>query len=172
MCQLITGGISLGCTTNMGGIQKIYITNKINVTGVTLGSPINNISAITMAASTLFYEFEFTKGSSTYTEVITGDEANGTQLCTQTVTLKLKRREKSKRDTLALLMGFTPLSIIVKDNNGLYNLLGEVKGMTMTENNSELGTGGTDFNGYTISLVGQEAQMSNFVDESAVIAVI
>ena len=33
--ELLTGGISLGCENNSGGIRKIYITDYVNITGTT-----------------------------------------------------------------------------------------------------------------------------------------
>ena len=171
-CSILTGGISKGCEGNQGGIKKIYITDFCNITGLTLNSPEGKIDTITMSPSTQFYEFEFNKNTSTYTENLTGDQANGVQVNTQTVTLKLARREKVKRDTLAQLMGFKDLAVIVLDNNGLYWLLGEKNGVVMTENNSENGTASTDFNGYTITLVGEEPVLANEVTASAVAAVI
>ena len=171
-CSTITGGIDKGCKTSIGGIRKIYITDLCNVLGTVLGSPITTISSITMASGALFYEFAFNKNTSTYTEVTTGDQANGTQVVTQTVTLKLARREKSKRDILALLMGFKDLAVIVQDGNGLFWLLGEINGIVMTENNSENGTATADFNGYTLTLVGEEPAQANEVDPAAVASVI
>lgn len=171
-CSILTGGISKGCEGNQGGIKKIYITDFCNVTGTTLASPTGEISAITMAASTVFYEFQFNKNTSTFTEVLSGDQANGSQVNTQTITLKLARREKTKRDTLAMLMGFKELAVIVQDNNGIFWLLGENNGVVMTENNSENGTASTDFNGYTLTLIGEEPVLANEVTASAVAAVI
>lgn len=171
-CTLLNGGISLTCDGNVGGIKKIYLTNHENVTGLTLNSPDGKISAINMASGTLFYEFAFTKGSSNFTEVTSGDAANGTQPVVQTVTLKLNRREKTKRDTLALLMGFRPMIAICTDNNGLNWLLGEVNGLVMTQNQSETGTATTDGNFYTLTLVGDETAQANEVVASAITAVI
>lgn len=172
LCGTLSGGVSKGCDGNKGGIRKIYITDFCNVTGFTLASPGGEISGFTMASGALFYEFEFNKNTSTFTEVITGDQANSSQLNTQTITLKLARREKVKRDTLQLLMGFKELAVIVQDGNGLYWYLGEEEGVVMTENNSENGTAGTDFNGYTLTLVGEETTLANEVLPAAVAAVI
>ena len=171
-CSILSGGIEKSCLTNTGGIRKIYITDFCNVTDVTLNSPDEEISAFTMAASTVFYEFAFNKNTSTYTEVLSGDQANGSQVYTQTITLKLARREKTKRDTLALLAGFKELAVIVLDGNGIYWYLGEVNGVVLTESNSENGTASADFNGYTLTLVGEEPVAANVATAAAVSAVI
>lgn len=168
----LTGGIGGNCLLNKGGIKKIYITELCNVLGTTLVSPTGEIATFVMASGALFYEFIFNKNTSTFTEVISGDQANGSQVNTQTITLKLARREKTKRDTLQLLMGFKELAVIVEDGNGIYWYLGEESGIVMTENNSENGTAGTDFNGYTLTLVGEETKMANVVMPAGVTAVI
>lgn len=169
---ILTGGISKGCDGNKGGIRKIFITDFCNVLGTTILSPTGEIDSITLASGALYYEFEFNKNTSTFTEVTTGDQANGTQVVTQTVTLKLARREKTKRDTLQLLMGFKDLSIIVLDGNGIYWLLGEESAVVMTENNSENGTAAADFNGYTLTLVAEETKQANVILASAIPAII
>lgn len=171
-CTTLTGGIAKGCSANVGGIKKIYITNFDNVQGLTLGSPTTEITTITMAGGSVFYEFGFNRNSSTFQEDITGDEAAGTQINTQTVTLVLARREKSKRDTLQLLMGFNQLVVIVQDANSVYWLLGEENGMVMTQNTSVSGTAAADANNYTITLIATEPSMANTVTEAAVQAVI
>lgn len=171
-CNTLTGGISKGCTGNVGGIKKIYITDFCNVTGLTLASPGGQISGFTMASGAVFYEFEFNKNSSTFQEDITGDQAAGTQVNTQTITLVLARREKTKRDTLNLLAGFKELAVIVLDANGIYWYLGETNGVVMTQNTSVSGTAKADPNNYTLTLVGEEPELSNEVTSAAVAAVI
>lgn len=171
-CNSLTGGIAKGCSGNIGGIRKIYITDFCNVTGTTLSSPGDEISAFTMASGTVFYEFEFNKNSSTFQEDITGNQAAGTQINTQTVTLVLAKREKTKRDTLQLLMGFKELAVVVLDANGTYWYLGEKNGMVMTQNTSVSGTAAADANNYTLTLIGEEPDLANTVEAAAVAAVI
>lgn len=171
-CNSLTGGVQKGCAGNIGGIKKIYITDFCNVTGLTLASPSGEISGFTMASGTVFYEFEFNKNSSTFQEDITGDQAAGTQINTQTVTLVLARREKVKRDTLQLLMGFKELAVIVLDSNGDYWYMGETNGVVMTQNLSVSGTAAADANNYTITLIGEEVALANSVEAAAVAAVL
>ena len=171
-CNTLTAGIPKGCLGNRGGIRKIYITNFENLTGISLASPSGEISTLTMASGTTYYEFVFNKNSSTWNEVTTGDPTAGTQIVTQTITLVLARREKTKRDTLQLLMGFNELSVIIEDANGIFWLVGEESGVIMTENNSASGTAAADPNNYTLTLVGEETAQANTVTQAAVEAVI
>lgn len=171
VCNPLTEGITKGCENNIGGIRELYLADFENVDEVTRTSPDETITAITMIPGKYFYKFEFNKNTSTFTEVTTTDQAIGSEVCTQTITLVLNRREQEKRDTLLLLGKFKDLAAIVKDANGKYWYVGEYNGLNMTEKNSESGTSRTDRNGYTITFVGEEPEDACEVTEAAVTAV-
>jgi hypothetical protein len=172
VCNLLTGGIAKSCDNNIGGIKELYLVEKEYVSSTTLSSPGDVITTITMAAGKEFKKFEFNKNTSTFTEVTTFDPANGTELCTQTISLFLSRREKSKKDVLLLLSKGKELVAIIKDANDLYWYFGETNGLILTEKNSETGTARTDKNGYTLTFVGEEPEDANTVSSAAVAAVI
>lgn len=172
ICDLLNGGISKTCDNNVGGIKEIHLTEKENVTAVTLASPGNQVNALTMLGGAKFQKFEFNKNTSTFTEETTTDQSNGTELCTQTITLVLTRREKTKRDRLLLLGKFKDLVAIIKDSNDIYWYLGETAGLNLTVKNSEPGTAKTDRNGYTLTFVGEEPEDANEITAAAVAAVI
>lgn len=171
-CELLTGGISKPCDTNKGGIQKMWITEKSNVSSLSLSSPGGEIDTITMVGGADFYEFEFNKNTSSYQETYTADVAAGTEFYAQVVTLVLNRREKTKRDTLMLLSHFKDLYIIVKDGNGINYLFGEVNGMNLTGNDGGSGVASTDPNRYTLTFTGEEPELANTVTDAAIAAVI
>jgi len=173
-CDLLDGGIELGCENNIGGVKIIAFTEKPNVSGLTLGSPIEEISAFTMAGSPAaqFYKFEFNKNTSSYTESEEHSQEAGRSLVTQTISLVLNRREKSKRDKLILLGKRKDLVALVKDANDQWLYFGEVNGLNMTTNEGGSGVAKTDPNQYVVTFVGEEPKMANFVQESAALAVI
>lgn len=171
-CDALFEGIPKGCDNNLPGLRKAYFTEKCNVASLTLSSPGDEIGTITMTGATLFYEFVFNKKTSTWTEVATFDPATGSTTYVQTLTIKLARREKTKRDTLALIGKFKDLACVVEDNNGLRWYLGEENGVNLTENNSETGTTPADTNGYTLTFVGEEPEAANTVTAAALAAVI
>lgn len=168
-CTLLTDGIAKDCLNNIGGVVKIYITDFVNVSGLTKTG--SDISAFTMASGTLFYEFSFNRNTSTFSENATVSVENGSLFYDQTVTLKLPRRESAKRDVLALLMQ-KELAVIVKDANGNFWYPGETKGVYVSELPSESGTAAGDFNGYTITIKGEEPTQAPEVTSGAVAAVI
>ncbi len=172
ICNPLTGGIPKGCLRNKGGISKIYITDFENVTDISIASPSGEIDGITMASGKVFYEFEFNKNTSTWAENTAGDQAAGTQIVTQTITLVIARREKTKRDRIQQLMGFKELMVIIKDANGVLWLAGEESGIIMTTNASVSGTAAADPNNYTITLVGEETAQANTIESETVITAV
>lgn len=172
ICNVLTGGILKSCDNNVGGIKAIYLTEKANVTSVTLSSPGRVITTVTMSSGVTFKKFEFNKNSSTYSETTTSDQSSGVELCVQTLTLKLRRREKSKRDILLLLSKFKDMVAIVKDSNDIYWYIGETNGINLTEKASESGTTKTDVNGYTLTFIGEEPEDANEVSSAAVALVV
>lgn len=170
-CNILEGGISIGCENNVGGIRKLWLKEHSKVT-YTIGSPSNKIATLTVDDSSKFYEFEFTKNTSTYVEDSNTASETGTELTTQTITLVLNRREQAKRDTILLLGRFKNLVGIVLDSNGLYWYFGETEGINLTNKTGGPGTAKTDRNGYTITFVGSEPEEAREIEESAVLAVI
>lgn len=169
---LLTGGIAKGCENNIGGVQKIYITDLCNVDTITAADGvISDINMITSSPVALFYEFSFNRNTSDFVENATVNVENGSLFYDQTVTLVIPRRESSKRNVLALLMQ-KDVAVIVKDQNGLYWYLGETNGLYVSELPSATGKAKGDLNGYTITLKGEEPAQAQEVDEAAVLAVI
>lgn len=158
ICNTLTSGIGATCDNNIGGIKKIYLTDFANIATITHGSPGDTITAITMAMGKVFYEFVFNKNTSTFEEVTPTDPSNGSELCTQTITLVHTRRDQTKRDTILLLGKFKPLGCIIKDANDKYWLMGETEGVMLTNKQSGPGTVKSDRNGYVLTLVGEEPE--------------
>lgn len=166
-------GISIGCDNNTGGIKKFYAALREEVTfPLTINSPDGEISGITMIGGATFEEFEFTKNTSTFEESEDNNAENGNTLVTQTITLKLNRREKTKRDKLLLLGKFQDLIVIITDNNNINWLFGEENGVNLKTNVGGAGTAKSDANGYTLTFIGEEPVMANTVTDAALAAVI
>jgi hypothetical protein len=171
ICNALNAGISKSCDNNAGGLVKIYIADFDNVTGYTESN--SEITAITMASSTKFYEFEFNRGTSNYAETVNINLQNGTTFFTQTVSLVLSRREKTKAEAIKKLTdGQKQLFIIVKDSNGLYWAFGKDEGMVVTAIEGGSGTAKADANNYTITFTGEEADNAPEVDDAIIAAII
>ena len=172
-CTSLSGGITLGCDNNIGGIKSIKFTELANVTSTALSSPGDEINSFTMAGSpvSVFYEFEFNKNTSSYTEELTSDQAAGRDLYVQTINLVLNRREKTKRDTILLLAKRKDLVCIVTDQNDINWYFGATNGINLTTNTGGSGVAKTDANQYVLTFVGEEPNPANTVTTAAVTAV-
>jgi len=177
-CNL-TAGFTKGCKDNMGGIRKVWLTNKDGINEVTPAvgstSPLDEgiITAITMAGSpaAVFYEFTPNKDSSNWVENIQSNVQNGTIAYEQVLTLMFAKNEATKRNQIKLL-GQAELVAIVLDKNGLYWYLGEENGLELTGGSSASGTAMTDMNGWTLTLSGSERNPAREVDEDVIDTVI
>lgn len=167
-CSNLSSGLTLGCDNNIGGIKNIYITEKSNVSGIALSSPGDEIDTISMSG--IFYEFQFNKNTSSYTEELASDQTAGRSLYTQTVNLVLNRREKTKRDKLILLAQRETLIIIVKDANDIIWYFGETNGMNLTTAGGGSGVAKTDANQYVLTFVGEEPYPANTVTAACLAA--
>lgn len=168
-CVSFSGGISLNCENNIGGLSKVYLTDFDNVSGITESG--GTVSAITMAGSTKFYEFEFNRNSATYNEDLVKSVEAGSALFEQTLTLTIPRRDVAKRNTLKLLTQ-RDLAVIIKDSNGLYWYPGQVEGMYLSESTSTSGTAKADGSNYILTLKGFEIERASGVASGIVSALI
>ena len=158
-CSNIASGLTLGCGNNIGGLKGFYVTEKSNITSVGLSSPGDEISTLSMSG--VLYEFEFNKGNANYVESGEFNQAAGRDLYTQTVTLTLNRREKTKRDKLILLAQRENLIIVVKDQNDVIWYLGEANGMNLTTSVGGSGAAKNELNQYVLTFVGEEPNPAN-----------
>ncbi len=157
ICDFITSGVTETCDNNSGGIKNIWIDQLCDVS-IADSSPSGYKEPTPQTGK--YYKFAFKHGVSTFGEKKAGDEANGSEYYIQTVTLKLNRREKSKREKIALLGNYRRLSIIVQDMNDKYWLIGEKTGAVLKENDAPSGTARNDHNGYVLTLEAEETEMA------------
>lgn len=150
-CNL-TAGISKGCRDNAGGIVEAYIGNFENMT-FTEGSD-GLITAIDTGSSG-YYTFVPNKNSSTWGETIQSSLENGTIGYEQSSTLVFSKNEAALRNQVKLL-GQANLSMIVRDKNDKYFLLGKQNGIELMSGNSAAGTTLTDLNGWSLTFSGTE----------------
>jgi len=74
--------------------------------------------------------------------------------------------DSAKRNEIKLLSR-AKLSVIIKDNNGIYWLMGETNGVRMTAGDNGTGTALGDRNGYSLSFQGQEPEPMAIVLDGA-----
>jgi len=164
-CVSFSGGISLNCENNIGGLTKLYLTDFDNIISYTETG--GTVSSITMATASKFYEFEFNRNSATYQEDLVKSVEAGSALFEQTITVTIPRRDVKKRNTLALLTQ-RDLAAIVKDSNGYFWYPGREEGVYLLESTSTSGTTKADGSNYVITLRGEEIERAPGVSASII----
>jgi hypothetical protein len=169
ICNALSAGINRSCDNNAGGLTNIYVADFENITAYTEVN--SEITSITAGAD--FYEFEFNRGTSNYAESVNINLQNGTTFFSQTVTLNLARREKTKSEAIKHLTdGQKRMFVIVKDSNGLYWAFGKDEGVVVTAIEGGSGSAKADANQYIITFVGEEADNAPEVDPAIIAALL
>lgn len=167
MSCTIVSGISKGCKKNMPGIKTVYLANKTSVSSVTVDSN-EQITAITMASSVYFYEFEVNKNSSNWVENINAAPTNGTISYEQVLTVIFGKNEATKRN-LVKILGQAEMVAIVVDKNDEYWYLGYENGLDLTGGTSSSGTTSGELNGWTLTITGNEPDPAKYIYNGATV---
>lgn len=163
-CCVTLKGITRGCDTFMGGIEKVFIACFDDVTDVTVEEEV--ITAIESSESA-FKEFSFRKQTGSVTTNITKDEATGSTFYESDIVLQFAKQETAKRVEIgALAVG--DLVVIVKDNNGTYWYFGKDFPVSLKEGAGETGTAFGDFNGYNLTLGDFAKELPYEVEKEAI----
>ena len=156
-CNSITlKGIVRDCNPNMGGIQKVWMILKSDITKVTVGvdasSDVDLITELTVAEGTgKVNAFEFRKGAASMTSNLQKDDTNGSYFWLTDLVMNFQRMETSKRAAIMALT-LAEACAIVQDANGVYWFLGLNEYLAATAGTAETGTAKTDANKYSVTL--------------------
>lgn len=175
-CPVTITAISTACGTNMAGISDVWIGNfglatytytyqqvpnpdyveggtepqYIDVLDADGNKIRETISAATLAGTEIMQHFSFRKQTGSMTSTLQVND-NGTNFWQTDVQLVFAKMDTGKRLAIsALMQGQT--SVLVKDNNGNYWMIGVDNYVTMSEGTGETGTAYSDNNAYTITL--------------------
>ena len=148
-CSQTLSGIGRDCAANMGGIKRVLLANRADVSAITIGS--NKVTAITMETSKKFYEYNFRPGTSSMKPSYQISAENGTKFVQTDLLMIFNRMETTKRVEIEA-MAQADLYGIVEDNNGLFWLLGYDNPLELSQGDGDTGTARSDRNGYTVTL--------------------
>lgn len=165
-CNLITGE-QIDCRSSVGGIATIYITELQNKLSITSSS--GTITAFSLNSGKKFWVYEVEKENAEMNTNAIVSVENGTVYYESTVSFTLKKMSAQKRNNLEKL-ALNRVMIIVKDNNGLYQLLGEVNGADLTTAEGKTGKAFGDMNGYSLTFTAKEPSPNNIVTSSLITA--
>ena len=157
-CNLTQGRLK-ACKDAVGGIQKIHLVDFGDLGVVTLGSD----DEITDADGTFNYHTYDVKGNASLETNIVSSEENGTTFFEQTLNVTLHKLTKADNKELKLIAYGRP-HVFVEDFKGNVMAVGLENGAEVTGGTAVTGQAMGDLNGYTLTLVGREIYMPNFVE--------
>ena len=161
----ITHGRLEQCKDIVGGLQAIYVLNYglfDPIADVVYVGTTDEISTITLPASTNVYKFEL-KGTNSFETTITSSRENGTTFFEQVLAITLKKQDVQTHKEIKLLTYGRP-NIIVRTNANQFFIAGLTRGMDVTAGTIGNGTNLGDMSGYSLTFTGQEAVPANFLD--------
>ena len=165
---LITAGYTIGCLDNTGGAQEIYIANWTSDASYDLDVD-DTITGVT--SGNTYYKFETPKQTAGLVETPNVSVENGTVFYNQDVTLVLNKMEADLRNQILLITRATT-TIILKDQNGNYWLVGKQNGANVSGGAHGTGTAYGDRNGYSLTLTSMEPELAHPIDYAAFSAMI
>ena len=146
-CTQTLAGIARDCASNRGGIKRVLLANFDDVTAKTVSNDI--ITAITMATSTKFKEYNFRPQTAALTSTPQINNENGVSYVQSVLSMAFAKMDTTKRlEINAMMLG--DLAAIVEDNNGKYWYLGYDDPIKATGGESGTGTAYGDANRYGI----------------------
>jgi hypothetical protein len=96
------------------------------------------------------------QGADSFEEAIQSNPANGTIFYQQTVVGNFPKMSQTSRNKFQAIAQTKPL-VVIEKKDGTYWLLGQVYGCEVTAGSHLSGSAMGDFNGQTLTLVGNEA---------------
>ena len=167
---VLTSGYSLGCRDNIGGVQEVYI-GEWNGGSMTYVLGTDSIIGTFSGATVSFYTFQQEIETASYTENGQFSIENGTSFYEQTLTITLHKIEAALRNKI-LLLGQGKWRVIVKDQRGIYHLMGYQNPVRVTASTPNLGKAYGDLNGAVITFMTKEPTPAYEVSSTAALSVI
>ena len=165
MADEITSGYTKEKCRNQGGVKSFIPIDCTNLKHITVDA--NNI-VTDITTRRACYRFETDVNSSSYTEVPTGDRANGTFTVLQTFLAILKdQRPETKVQINKMMKGY--YLIVAELRNGKNVLLGRENQLTLTTADGSSGQAGNDLNGFTLNFEGDENELSPDIEDANLI---
>lgn len=166
MACIIINGVEIDCADAIGGVAEIYLTEYTNVPQANITATSGVITAMTCSSGKKFWTFQLEKENGQFMSTPQRSVENGTLFYDQSVTFTLKgKMTAARRNALHILLQ-NRLMVIVKDNNGTYQLIGQVYGADVTGAEGTTGKAFGDMSGYTLTITGKEKDPANFVTPS------
>jgi hypothetical protein len=162
MACLMSTGRKLACKDAVGGIKAVYFADY-----GTLGNATITAGIVTAFSGTTYTLYKYdVKSASGLEQTINSSDDNGTTFFEQSLTLILTKLGALTQQELNKVIATRP-HVFVEDNNGNYLAVGMTRGTTTTGTIST-GVALGDLNGYSLTIMGQEPLMAQFVTSTLV----
>jgi len=159
----ITNGRLEACKDSISGLNAIYFINYgIAPVDVTYDTPANPDQIVAIANVTDIYKYEL-KGNNSLETTIVSSRENGTTYFDQTLTIQLKRQDPATHKNIKMLAYGRP-HIIVHTRSNQWFMVGLLQGADVNAGTVSSGSALGDFNGYSLTFLGQEMSPPNFID--------
>jgi hypothetical protein len=170
MSCVLTGGYTLGCRDNIGGVQTVYI-GEYNGDDLTYSFTASNVIDAFAGATVSFYTFEQEIETGSYTENGVFSTENGTSFYEETLSITLHRLDATLRNQI-LVLGQGKWRVIIKDQRGVYHLMGKQNPVRVSASTPGVGKAYGDLNGAVITFLGKEPEPAHIVTSGAALSVI
>jgi len=164
MSCIINTGYTLGCKDSLGGVQEVFIGSFSGSTEFTIDGTTDEITAISGINN--LYTFQQRQEQAEFVQTGNHSIENGTNFWEQVVSLIFTKNTADLRNTLKLLSQST-LFVLVKDQNGIYWMVGQQNGADLTASTASVGKAFGDLNGVTVSITAKEPYPARVVTEAA-----
>jgi len=167
--------IERSCDNSIGGLDKIWAIPYDSVETTVVDGEVTafNIGTFStgLTVSCDLVQIQVNKDSSSYTEEANIDLVNGTTLYNITLSAMIGRRDLAKRNAILLMgAGQQNLLLIIKDNNGIYWLMGHETGANLTGVGEGSGQAKADNSKYSLTFLAEQREMMPVLDDTVVLS--
>jgi hypothetical protein len=159
MACLISAGKLLGCKDQRGGYKNLYFANYDDYSFVIAAHEVTSLGSLDEV-----FKYEVKATTNTLTETGTSSQDNGTFLNAQSLAVTLPKLSADLQAQVQLICASRPY-VFVEDYNGNILLVGASNG-TMSNCTKVTGGAGADLSGFTLTIAGEESNLSPFLDSA------
>jgi hypothetical protein len=153
----IQNGRAYPCKDAIGGIKEVLWVkhSSVDYGAIAAGAVSDVDTAPSTGGSITFYRWELSKNSGSFQQNVQSSVENGTVYYEQVLTIQTPKLSAADNAELAEVLK-NRLSIVVRDNNDNYHVMGYATGAEVTGGNFGTGTAKGDLNGYNLVFTAEE----------------
>lgn len=165
MACALTTGRNEPCKDTSGGVKKVIFMDYAATNFTVSGGQATAIDA----GITEVFEYYTRADQTEFTEAPVGSRNNGTFISTQTLNMRLLKRDYQTAAEITLLGKSRPIIVVVMEA-GQYLLMGRRDGADLTGGTATTGQALEDFSGYDLTFEAKELTLAPQLDSSTVTA--